>query len=182
MATPKLERVGSDSPHCCQGETGSGPCVYKAVPGSKFCSLHGGGCTALAQDRQELRNYQLSVAKFADRARSLGSSPGIKNLSDEIALMRVTLETVFNSISSENEMLLYADRIEKLTHGIQKLVESWQKIQERNNELLGREQVMAIFDALLIKIVEKVKDPDILKQLAEDAFEIITKGLGGTIS
>jgi hypothetical protein len=174
----KLNRVGPDHPRVCQGNTGTGPCCYEAMPGASFCGLHGGGNAAAGQARKELRNYKLNSI-YAERTQELGSSPNIKNLSDEIALLRVSLEVIFNSIKSENEMLLYVDKIEKLTKGIQGLLETLQRLQEKNKELLGRDTVVQIFDALMEKICERVQDPDIILALAEDGHGIIARGLSG---
>lgn len=173
----KLERVGLDHPECCQGTTGQGGCEYRQSPGSLYCGIHAGGAAQKSAERAELRNYQLNSA-YAKRASDMSKSSAVKNLTDEIALMRVALETVFNSINNPNEMLLYVDKIDKLANGIQKLIESWQKIQERNRELLGRETVLAIFDNLMEKICERVTDPDVIQALATDGYEIISKGMG----
>lgn len=172
----KLTRVGPDHPRACQGNTGSGPCSYEQEPNSLFCSLHGGCATSAGHARRELKNYKLNDL-YGTRTKELASSPGIKNVTDEIALLRVSLETIFNSIKSENEMLLYVDKIEKLTKGIQGLIETLQKMQEKNKELLGRDTVIAIFDALMEKICERVRDPDIILALAEDGHGIIARGL-----
>lgn len=172
----KLNRVGPDHPRVCQGNAGSGPCCYEAMDGALFCGLHGGGPAGAGQIRRELKNYKLN-ALYGDRVKEFGNSPGIKSLTDEIALLRVSLEVIFNSIKSENEMLLYVDKIEKLTKGIQGLLETLQKLQEKNKELLGRDTVIAIFDALMEKICERVHDPDIILALAEDGHGIIARGL-----
>jgi hypothetical protein len=170
-----LERVGVEHPLVCKGVTPSGPCEYKSEPGAEACALHGGSGTSQASERRELRNYKLNSA-FAGRAKELGDSPAIKSLNDEIALLRTALEVIFNNIKTENEMLLYVDKIEKITNGIQKLLESTQKLQEKNKELMSRDQVVGLFDRLLDKIIERISDSDTIKQLADDAYEILSKG------
>lgn len=176
MSKP-IVRVSENDPQRCQGSTGRGPCGYKQAPGSQFCPLHGGSSSGVSQDRAALRNYKLAGA-YGDRANGVAATGNVKNLADEIALMRVTLETIFNSIKSPNDMLLYADKIAKLTDGINKLVTGWQKLEVANKELLGRETVLNIFDQLMEKIVELVTDPDVILQLADSGHEIIARGLG----
>jgi hypothetical protein len=175
----KLERVGITHPEVCQGNTGQGPCEYKRSPGSDYCSIHGAGASIKAQERAELRNLRITNATYGQRAKEIAGSGGLKNLTDEIALMRVSLEAIFNNINNANEMLLYVDRLDKLANTISKLTESWQRLQEKNKELLGRDTVLAIFDQLMEKIVERVTDPDVIRSLAEDGYNIIAKGLGG---
>lgn len=173
----KLERVGADHPQACQGGK-NGPCVYKALPGSTGCSLHAGSQASAASKRADLKNYKLN-ALFGNRAQELANSPKIKSLTEEIGLMRVALETIFNAISDANGMLLYADRIEKMVKGIQNLVTTTQMLQEKNKELLGRDTVMSIIDQILEKIVLRIEDPDIIKALADDCYEVVIKATGG---
>lgn len=175
----KLERVGLSHPEVCQANKGNGPCEYRAVPNGTTCLLHGGSIKQACEERKELRNYQLQGI-YARRAAELSNSANIKNLSDEIGLMRVALETVFNDIKTPNEMLLYTDKIEKLATSISKLTGDWQKLEERNKELLSRETVFAIVDAFLNKVIEHVADADVIEKLAGEFHGIISARLGLT--
>lgn len=173
----KLERVGADHPEACQGNTGNGPCSYKAETPSRFCSLHGGAMAAVSDEKVQLRAYKLN-AIHGERARAHSSNDNVKNLAVEISLLKTTLESVWNGLATANDMLIHSDKIEKLTTAIGKLVVAWQKVQEQNKELLGRETVLALFDALMEKIVEHVEDPDVIRKLAEEGHGILTRGLG----
>lgn len=173
-----LKRVGTDHPRVCQRANPTGPCVYEAEPGALYCAMHGGSGAALAAKDQELRNYKLNNV-LGGRTRELASSPGVKNLNDEIALMRATLETVVNSLDTASAVILHVEKIERLNKGIRDTIEVFQKLQEKNKELLGRDTVLAIFDAIMTKIAERVTDPDVIQALAQDGCEIISKSLGG---
>lgn len=177
-----VTRVGTNDPSVCQGNTGNGPCHYKAVPNSKFCELHGGSAAIKANQREELRNYQLN-GLLAERAARLGNSTQIKSLADEIGLMRALLESIFNQLETPEHALLYSDKIEKLAKNIGDLVERWQKLQEKNKELLDREAVMRIFDKILEKVVVHLADqPDAIRVLAEEGYAIITGGSGSPMA
>lgn len=172
-----IERVGVSHPECCEANNANGQCEYRRVSGSRNCPVHAGGAAVGGQEKRELTNLRLN-SLYGNRAKELSGKGSVKNLTDEIALMRVALETIFNMIESANDMFIHVDKIDKLTSGIMKLIESWQKIQEKNKELLGRETVMAIFDQLIEAIVLRVKDPDVVKALADDGYNIIIKALG----
>lgn len=176
MAAAKIQRVGSDHPECCQGNTGNGGCEYKRGPNSLYCPLHGGSGSEQTAERADLRQYKLNSI-FAGRAKEFSKGSAVKNLADEIALMRTTLEAVFNGIQNTNELMLYCDKIDKLTQGIAKLSETWQKLQERNKELMGRDEIVSLFDQLIEKIIERVTDPDTIALLAEDSRVILERGL-----
>lgn len=175
-----LERVSNDDPRACQKGTQAGPCPYKALEGSLYCPIHGGTPAALATEKADLKKYKLNSA-YAGRAKDFAGSTDLKSLTDELALLRTSLEVIFNSIKNEGEMLLYSDKIEKLSKGIQSMVVDIQKLQERNRELLGKDTVFAIFDRIMQLLVEHVKDADVLLILAEKGCEIITNGVGGTV-
>lgn len=176
-----IQRVGVDHPDVCRGNTGAGPCEFLQVPGSPYCPVHGSSTSQISAEKAELRQYKLNSI-FATRAKDFHKSNNVKNLGDEIALMRTTLEAVFNHLNGPNELLLYCDKIEKLANGIAKLIESWQKLQERNKELMAREEVIALFDGLLNKILERVTDPEVIAMLAEDCRVILERGLGEQVS
>lgn len=172
-----IERVGITHPEVCQSRTANGPCEYRRVPGSLNCPIHAGGNAEAAVEKRDLLNLRINTV-WGNRAKEIAGKGSVKNLTDEIALMRVTLETMFNTINSGPELLLHVDKIDRISVTIMKLVESWQKIQEKNKELLGRETVISIFDQLIEAIVVRVKDPDVVKDLAEVGYDIIMKALG----
>lgn len=171
-----IERVGMSHPECCEDRNVNSQCEYRRVTGSRFCPVHAGGNAEKQMEKRELLNLKINTV-WGDRAKEIAGKSSVKNLTDEIALMRVTLESMFNTIETPREMLLYVDKIDKMSNGIMKLIESWQKIQEKNKELLGRETVISIFDQLIEVIVANVSDPDTLKKLADEAHGIITKAL-----
>lgn len=177
MAQP-IERVGINHPDCCQANNAHGQCEYRAAPGSKNCPVHAGGTAEKAKAKRELLNLRLNTA-FGKRVGEIRNSGNVKNLTDEIAMLRTALEAIGNMIESQNDVLVYVDRIDKLAASISKLVDTWQKIQEKNKELMGRETVLALFDQLMDCIVQRVTDPDALRALADDAHGIVMKGIGG---
>jgi hypothetical protein len=82
-------------------------------------------------------------------------------------------------MSSANDVLLYSDKIEKLSKEIRGQIETLQKVQERNKELMSREHVMSLMDQMVGIMVGVIKDPDDLRNLA-DQVEIIVKEVTGT--
>jgi hypothetical protein len=175
-----LERVSARDPMRCQGNNGQGPCSYRAVPGSQFCPLHGGSMTAIATSKHALRNYILQ-ADIGQRAQELANNPNLKNLTDEIALSRLTLENIFKQIKTSTDFLLFSDKITSILNVTKNLIESYQKIQERNRELVDRATLFTIAEGILAIIVNFIKDPDEQKAAGELIYECIIKGLGGSI-
>jgi len=176
----KFERVGPRHPNCCQGTIATGRCNYKAVDGSQFCPLHGGGAAAAGTKRAELRNYVLSTA-YAQRAGQLANSGHLKDLTDEVALSRLTLESLLKLCKTDNDFLIYGDKINATIKNVQVLVESLQKMQERNKELLDKQTLFSIADDILQIIVSHVTDPDAQKECGEMIYVAIINRLGGEV-
>jgi hypothetical protein len=175
----KLDRVGHRHPEVCQAVVANGtPCEYRQVEGAKYCFLHGGAATAASTKRAELRNYILTGV-YAKRAQDISNTSHAKNLSDELALCRVSLETIFNNINGPNEMLLHVDKIDKIVRTIEGLVNTTQKLQERGKELIDRETLFKMTDKILEIIVDNFKgEPDALIKMSEQIHGIVTGGLG----
>jgi hypothetical protein len=164
-------------PDCCKGTTGSRGCEYRAVPGTQFCPLHTSSAAAKSQEKKELRNYRLN-SLLGDRVRELSDSGAVKNSTEEIALLRAILENIANNMSGPNDVLMYSDKIEKLTKEIRGQIETLQKIQERNKELMSRDHVMKLMDQIVGVVAGLITDPDMRRQLA-DHVEIIVREVTG---
>lgn len=176
-----LEKVGPRDPNVCQGNLGTGRCHYKAAEGSPYCLMHGGGPGNAAHKRNELRNYKLQSA-LAQRAGELANSSHLKDLTDEIALTRLSLEGILKNISQPTDFVIYSDKISSLVKTVQSLVESTQKLQEKNKELLDRQTLMGITDNILSIIVEYVTDPEAKRLIGEKIYECIIEGMGEQVS
>src|SRR4051812_44358846 len=98
MSDNKFERCEETDPNRCQGliqkGTNGGQCYYKAVPGSQFCLMHGGGKQADENKRAGLKNYRLQ--QYGERVGDFANNPEIKNIREEIGILRMTLETLLN--------------------------------------------------------------------------------------
>lgn len=182
MAETKFTVCDPTDPNRCQGirqgESG-GQCVYLAVPGCKFCLMHGGGTQANENKKAKLKNYQLT--QYAERVGDLSNNPEIKNLREEIGILRMTLENVINLCDSPNKLLLYSDKITNLVEKVNKLVVSCQQMEEKNNNLMDRKVVIVIADSIVTLIGQYITDPDILLEVGGKICEsIASAGNGAT--
>lgn len=160
------ERVAETDPNRCQGIIGgsqAGQCNYKAVPGCKFCMMHGGSGQASDNKKGALKNYR--IQQWGEQIGDKANSSDIKSLREEIGILRMLMETTLNHCKNANDLLIYSDKIGHLTEKIQKLVESCQKMEEKNNQLLDRKVVIVIADSIVTLIGEYVTDPDMLDEI-----------------
>lgn len=178
----KFERCErEDDPDRCQGNnrghhTGS-QCMYKRVPGCTYCIRHGGYVQVEKNKKAELKNYRLT--HYQARVGDLSNHPEIKNLREEIGILRMVLESVLNQCENANKLLLFTDKITNLTDKIEKLVRSCQHMEEKNNNLLDRKVVFIIADSIVSLVGQYIEDPDIMIALGEKiCASIVAAGSG----
>jgi hypothetical protein len=167
---PKFVRVGRSHPSCCKQEG----CEFERKPNSEYCVAH--PYDYGPKDNKGLRQYVLNNT-LGKRAGVFLNNPGSKSIAEELALLRAILELVLNKVKTEDDAILFIDRIDKSANTISKLIMDSQKIEERNKDLLDRATVFAIGDAILAILVDVVPQ-DTLMVVTEKIYEAITTGIG----
>lgn len=173
-----LVRVGTRDPNKCKGP---GPCHYRANPGSDYCSIHGSGSTSSSLEKKELRNIILQ-GELGQRAQDMLRGGRLKDLTDEVILSRVMLEGLLKNIKNPTDFIIYSDKVNTTLKTTQSLVESLQKIQEKNKELVDRATLFMIAEGILGIIIHHITDPDLQRKIGEEIYGVIIKGLGGEVS
>lgn len=164
-------RVEPDDPNCCQGLNSNGPCNLLAVPGQKFCKLHFGiGNKVLEQ--KAVRNYRLN--KYQHRVNEFADNDLLKNLHEEIGILRMLLEETVNKCQSDTELLLYSNKISDLVVKIEKLVASCHKLELATGQLVNKNNVMFLGD-VIIQIIGEVCPPDKMLDVSERIMRTITE-------
>lgn len=181
MADFTFERCEATDPNRCQGIIRSGPsagqCFFKAVPNSTFCPRCGGASQHNKNEQVALRNYRLT--QYAARVGELAGNSEIKSLREEIGIVRMTLETLLNSCKTQNDALIYIDKINSLVDNIKKLIEASQKLEEKNNNLLDRKVVIVIGDSIVSLLAQYITDPDQLNEIGGKICESIENAASG---
>jgi hypothetical protein len=165
-----------DDPDRCQGVSAYGQCLFKRVAPSLYCPRHGGNQALAANEREKVRNYHLT--KWRQRVNEFADNPEVKSLKEEIGILRMMLETVLNKCQDENDLLIYAGKIQDLVRDINKVVESCHKLDERNGVLLDKQSILTLGDAMVSIIGEHVGDPDALEMIAGKMVDVVIK-MGG---
>lgn len=167
-----IETVGPGHPSACQACFSHGPCPNLKSPHSDYCDKHQGFMATKTVARASLNNYIIN-SQYGQRAAEMARNPQFKNLTDEVTLVRVALETLFRKIKTDDDMLVYSERIIALTGTIQKLMESCQKIQERNKDLLDRATIFAIANDILAIMACSIDDVDLVAKMGDEIYESI---------
>jgi len=166
-----VERVGERHPEVCQGTTKLGPCVYKRMPGTSLCPMHGGQASQGPYQRTQLKN--MIISNFAAEAAQRHANGELKCLTDEIVVLRVTLEAIFNKCENPNDLLIYSDKFANLANCINRQVETLQKIEERTEELMDRQTLYKICDKITEILVQNIKDTELLGKVGNEIYELV---------
>lgn len=155
----------------CQAVNHIGQCQNKKVVGCDFCYSHGGNGFIKKQEEQALNNYRLN--KFHARLKEMRSSSTIKDLRDEIGILRLMLEERFNSFANSNEMILQSGAIGDLVMKIEKLVTSCHKLDEKTKMVVDKATVITIAEQLIASVSKNVKDSDATDKIIADFTNIM---------
>ena len=167
MIEAKLEKVPyPDHPNRCQGTIAAGQCQYMAIPGSKYCKMHGGNTAVEAIKAESVRQYNL--AKWQSRVNHFAGNDAVKSLRDEIGISRMLLENILNLCKDEHDLLLYSGKIGELVTKIEKLVVACSRLESNMGMLLDRTAALQLSGQMVEIITKYVDDPDAVSNIANE--------------
>lgn len=138
-------------------------CTADAIGGSEYCHQHSG--LANKGKTQQQMNYGKThwAALIADKK----SSPELKNLSEEIAILRILMESVLSECSTEADLVIKSPIIGDLTQKIEKLVTSCHKLDEQLGNSLDRSQLLSFASKVVDIIGREITDHDQMNRIAD---------------
>lgn len=167
MADDIVKVSEENDPNRCQGVGPNGQCWCVALPNTKFCNFHtGGDRTASLKRNYRLKQWQARVNEFADNSQ-------VKNLREEIGVLRMLLEEMLAKCNSATDLMLHSQKIIQLVAQIEKLVVSCHKLEAATGILLDVDQVLRFADNFLEQLGRHVTDPRVLEEMAETVPKII---------
>ena len=159
-------------PERCQGVMPSrGQCMNKFAPGSKFCLAHGGNRAAQAAEKRRISNYRL--AKFQARLELQTNNPNIKNLRDEIGILRIVMEETLNRCTSDFDLLTNSQKISDLAMKITTIVEKCHRLEGSMGQLLDKTTVLRFANQFIDIIVGENLPEDSLDRIASKIMSIV---------
>jgi hypothetical protein len=163
-----------EHPERCQAIIGGRKqCDFYAVPGGKYCVAHGGHNTILASEREKVRNYRLQ--KYQQRLDEFQSSNQLKNLREEVGILRILLEEKLNSINDNFDLVTQSSSIADLTVKVTSTVLQCQKLDEMTSRVLDKTQIVQMVTEITEIINTHVKDETIIDAIATDIEALIER-------
>lgn len=149
-----------DSPNRCQAVTAKGQCPNKAAKGQQYCQIHGG------RDENHKKSYQL--AKWRNRLDRFSESRDIKNLNDELGLLRMTLEALVNKCQDDNDLVMNQGAISNLVMNITKLITSTTAVEQKIGKYVDKKTILQFASEVIDIIATELADqPEKIEAIAE---------------
>jgi hypothetical protein len=174
-----------DDPNRCQAVNSQGQCRNKAVCTDdgiygEYCLAHGGNKFLQKHQQAGIRNYQLD--KFKARLSRHATSPALKNLRDEIAILRMMMEERLNRCDTPMDLILYSGPISDLVMKIEKIVASCHKLEGSMGQLLDKSALLQfaseVIDIIGTEVNETITDKELGEVLIGKVGNKIMKSVG----
>lgn len=167
----KFEVVPRDDPNRCQANDKKEQCMFRAVQDGK-CPRHMGRYATVQKER--IRKYE--IEQYNNRIKHFADDGDIKNLREEVAILRMTLENLLNQARTAELLNIYADRIKGLVGAIKDVVLACHKMDTSTNALIGKDIIFNMTQTF-IEIVGSKVPPQLLGPIVmelEQAFQTST--------
>lgn len=127
-------------------------------------------CGGMYQKRkiEESRLHDYMISQFQDEIDTKASSERLKSLRGEIAIMRLLIQKLLNTLTSDEDWIAYSGKIETLLGRCEKLVTAFDRIEQRSDLYLDAAQLTTFVSTLLIIIQRYVKDRDTLQAISSE--------------
>ena len=168
-----LIRVEPGHPNQCQAiRPGVGTqCCFKAIDNGIVCLMHGGIHVINSRKAKSLSQYRLG--KFQARMREFAESPALRSVDEEISILRMVLESIYEQCNENMDLLLYSQKIGELVQDITRCVIVADRLATKSGMLIGRGEAVTIANQVIDIITKHISDEKTLLSIAEeisDAF------------
>lgn len=162
-------RCEADDPHACD------QChSFLAMPGSTRCPIHPLSTDSeISQQRNAL--YNLKKTAVAARLSVMKNHPEARTLTNELGMLRLTLEELINRCADDYDLVINEAAISRLITTIQATLTSNVKLEERVGELLSVDHVVTLVQMFFEIVKEFVTNPDDQEVIA-DRISVILQG------
>lgn len=178
MIQSKLTRTEADDPRRCQAIFTNGQCPYKAAEDSTMCPMHGGNKKRDSMAQASLRNY--SLGQWQSRVEDFATNPQIKNLREEIGILRIMLERIILSCNDQVSLIMYSGKISEMVMKIEKLVVTCHRLESSLGMMIDKLAAQQLSDEIVSIISEFVVDPNVVTQIA-DRIGVTVSNIGGKL-
>ncbi len=163
----------------CQKMTRRGQCElvgYQAVedgPRAQFCLAHNGAMELDQKEKKVMSNYNLG--KYQQQVDEKAGSSTLKSLRDEIAIMRILLQTRMLKCKDDHDLMLHSGPLADLALKIDKVVNSCHRLDEKLGVMLDQTQAIQWATEIVEIVARHVEDEDAVRAIADEIQESLTR-------
>ncbi len=154
-----FERIdGPNDPLRCVGTTPHGPCPYRRVAPTDVCTNHGAGIRLKEIEKKAVRTYRLN--KLEGRKNEFADDSKVKSLREDIALVRVLIEQMWNRCQNDDDLYIQSAKITDMIMKLERLVVSCNTLEMKLGMMLDRGAIMQLASSIVEIVSEYIVDSD----------------------
>lgn len=165
------EIVAEDDPRRCKGMSNGSQCLFRAVEGGDYCTIHGGNTIELKNKKKEI--YDLRKTRYLQEFRRMSENSFWRSNREEVGILRVILQELLQKCESQNDIYVNASKMSDIISKINKLLETSLKIDEKLKALISEEKMYEIAQLLVDAVFKIIEDPIKCTTIAEKFEEIL---------
>ena len=173
MDFEQITKVEADDPWRCQSTMKTGQCPNKATSLGGTCLVHGGNSHLQAEERKRITNYKLN--KFRKSLERHASSPKLKTLNDEVAILRMLLEEQLNQCADVYDLTLKSHIVSDLVVKLEKLVKSCHTLEVSLGGVMDKNTLISFATDIIEIISSHVEDEAILTAISNGILALVDK-------
>ena len=166
----------NDADRCQAVIKSQGQCRNVQHPESEYCLAHGGNMAGQALEKERISSYRLS--KWQARLERQSQHPGVKNLRDEIGILRMIMEETLNRCENDFDLITQSQKISDLAMKITAVVEKCHRLEGSMGQLLDKTTILRLAGQFIDIITSEDLPEATLDRIASKIME--TVGREGT--
>ena len=159
----------SENPKCSVPD-----CPYEAEPGVANCVRHGANKQLAAEEAKSVRMYDLAI--WESKLKHLEGHPGANSLRDELSLLRLMLDNIYQKCTDSDSLLMHQSRMQELIRDIDRVLGSCRKLEQSGGTILDKTKALNFAVQLLQIVTKYVEDPTLVGRIT-DEFTDATKSV-----
>jgi hypothetical protein len=163
-----------EHPNRCQATNNKGQCFNLAVEDGTFCLAHGGNKQTESKKAASLKNYR--AGQWQAKINRFSESSQIKDLREEIGILRMIMEERLTFCKTETDLLLHSHVISDLVMKIEKVVVSCNKLEASLGQHMDKTALMGFAQQVIQVISINIEDRELVDQVANELVNLLIEG------
>jgi hypothetical protein len=144
-------------------------CNFRKIEGYSLCETHRKG-----KGRYALLYHSAEIER-------LTKDPDFKSTHQEVAMLRKTLQTIWNQCPTKFDLVVNEPKIRQLVESIQKATLLIHKMDSATGNSLDKSSLTSLIDGIVIIISKHIKDEELIKVIGAELHTLLNKTINDTM-